>query len=288
MNSTSFSDLRNCLIQLKEEAGLVALKTGTEIEDMGFEEIAYLRKLSRNIIPLYVKIGGAEARNDIRSLSELKVDALIAPMIESPYALQKFFISLREVLNPNDYKRIQKAINIETITAVEKLEEILQLPEAGELDQITAARTDLSGSMAAFINSTHLMNKNNENKNIKISFSPNDDAVLTNCKLIVSEAQKHKIRTSVGGKIEPASLEAILTYIKPDLLNSRHMVLSTQVLAEGFPENSHSLLIQNLQFECFLYSNLAQVFPMKKTYYSQRGRILQERILTPLFSLQKK
>ena len=39
---------------------------------------------------LNVKIGGCEARNDIFFCSNLKVDSIVAPMVESSYALKKF------------------------------------------------------------------------------------------------------------------------------------------------------------------------------------------------------
>ena len=99
---SSLSMLRERLLQLKEKSALIAFKTGTEVEDMGFDEIAFLRELSKKILPLHVKIGGAEARNDIRELSSLEVDCLIAPMIESPYALKNYIQTLKDILKTEE------------------------------------------------------------------------------------------------------------------------------------------------------------------------------------------
>lgn len=84
MQTPSFQQLRDRLKELRDAGGLTALKTGTEVEDMSFEEIRLLRALSDRIVPLFVKIGGPEARNDMRELARAGVDGLIAPMIESP------------------------------------------------------------------------------------------------------------------------------------------------------------------------------------------------------------
>ena len=58
--------LRKKLWYLRDSYGIVGVKGGTEVEDMSFEELAILRELSKDIVPMMVKIGGPEARNDIR------------------------------------------------------------------------------------------------------------------------------------------------------------------------------------------------------------------------------
>ncbi len=117
----SYLELRERLQELKLKAGLKALKSGTEIEDMDFEELSVMRRLSQGILPFYVKIGGPEARNDIRALAQLEVDAMIAPMIESPYALRKFIESLEALLPEKYYKTLLKMINVESAAAIEQL-----------------------------------------------------------------------------------------------------------------------------------------------------------------------
>ena len=270
MNAPSFSNLRLKLHNLKEDAALQALKTGTEIEDMNFEEIAFLRGLTKDIVPLYVKIGGPEARNDIRELIHIGVDALIAPMIESVYALQKFIQSLQELLEPAQYRSIKKGINIETIDAFHKLDEILSAAQTYELDQITAARSDLSASMQSA--------KRGEREGEQKEFSANDAEVIANCALIVKGAQEYGIQTSVGGQIEPLSITELLRYVQPDFVNSRHMLLCSRALQEHPRLTSSEIIIQNLSFECSLYSHLMELFPAKKEHYKKRILALTRRM----------
>jgi hypothetical protein len=65
--------LKTMLDALFRKHGLVGLKGGTEVEDMTFEEICYLKKLGEPDLPLIVKIGGPEARNDIRMLKSIAI-----------------------------------------------------------------------------------------------------------------------------------------------------------------------------------------------------------------------
>ena len=69
-NPEIIAELRRRLLGLQQNNVVVALKTGTEVEDMDFAEIALMREVSRdngrNFMPLVVKIGGPEARRDIR------------------------------------------------------------------------------------------------------------------------------------------------------------------------------------------------------------------------------
>ena len=64
-------ELREWLMTMKSKLGVVRLKGGTEVEDMTFAEIAFMKELSRDIVPVTVKIGGPEARNDMRAMKKI-------------------------------------------------------------------------------------------------------------------------------------------------------------------------------------------------------------------------
>ena len=267
--TSSFLTLRSQLERLHKHYGLCALKSGTEVEDMSFEEIAFLKNLSTGIVPLYVKISGPEARNDVRELMHLGVDGLIAPMIESPYALQKFIETLKTLLSPDTYKKLVKGINIETITALQKLDDILALPETREINQITAARSDLSASME--------MEMGNE-------LSASDPQVITNCRHIMQRAKEYDIAISVGGQLTPSVAPHLIEEIQPKFLNSRHMVLDVQ----GFQEKQANpteeappivlAVMENLQFENRLYQLMGEHFALKSEHYEKRIAVLEERL----------
>ena len=253
MNNNALNSLRNTLGSLAETGGLAALKTGTEVEDMCFSDISIMKELSRDILPLYVKIGGPEARNDMRELHLLGVDGIIAPMIESAYGLKNFIISMKQVLGPIGYERMEKGINMETITCFTNMNSILASPYARELDQITAARTDLSGSM---------------------DLAPDNERVLEICSVMIARARENDLRTSVGGAIHPGIIRKIIESVNPDTINTRHMVMNCKAL-EKAPEE---MVVRNLQFEVDFYEYLATLPGIRQKLNSDRASVIRKRI----------
>lgn len=245
--------LRFFLQELKNNHGLVALKTGTEVEDMSFAEISMLRRITAGLLPLHVKIGGPEARNDIRNLLHIQVDGIIAPMIESAYALKNFVGTLKELCSEDQYSKLEKGINLETVTAFQNMDSILTSPARKELNQVTAARTDLSGSMER---------------------SPDDAEVLEACALIVARCQEYELRTSVGGAIHPGIIETLVNRIAPDTINTRHMVISRSALRE----DATGHLLAALEFELELYRYLATIPGMRQAAYANRVQLLSTRM----------
>ncbi|MBI39451.1 MAG: aldolase [Leptospiraceae bacterium] len=245
--------LRATLHRLKDSHGLVAIKTGTEVEDMSFSEISMLRRITDQLLPLHVKIGGPEARNDIRNLLQIGVDGIIAPMIESSYALKNFIQTLRELCTADQYASLEKGINLETVTAFQNMDAILTSPARKELRQVTAARTDLSGSMDR---------------------SPDDPEVLEACSLIVARCQEYELRTSVGGAVHPGIIETLVHRIAPDTINTRHMVISRAALRE----DATGHLTRCLEFELELYRYLATIPGIRQEAYSNRVQLLSARM----------
>lgn len=241
------------LKQLKDY-GLFALKTGTEVEDMNFEEILFLRNISKGIVPLHVKIGGPEARNDMRFLLEIQTDCIIAPMVESPYALKNFIKTLLEIQEQHKIE-CKAGINIETMTGYMQLDAILNSEFAQKLYQITAARTDLSGSM---------------------DLEPDHPRVIEICKEILMACKKKKILTSVGGAIQPTIIRTLLEDLNSDFINTRHMVIKREILKND-PED---ILKKHLEFEVYLYEYLSNTKnPIRKMIHKKRYQILKERLL---------
>lgn len=234
---------------------IVAIKTGTETEDMGEEEIRTLCKLIEGKVPVYVKIGGPEARNDMRICERLAVNGIAAPMIESEYGLRNFIQSLKNVVNPIYYVGIRKSINLETITAYRNLMEIMDSPFIQELDSITAARSDLSSSM-----------------NLK----PDDKEVTKVTAKIVKIAKEAGLKTSVGGTITKKNFSRIVEEIQPHYINSRHVMVEISKIPRNMSgeEVAEAMLLLELE----IYDRFKKMFPEKSFLYKNRIETNQERI----------
>lgn len=256
MNTISIPFLREQLDLLSRKFGLSALKTGTEVEDMSFEEISFLTGITRDIVPLFVKIGGPEARNDIRALAKIEVEGIVAPMVESAYALRKFVETIHDILPKYYRKNLMLGVNLETAQGLANLNEIINRPEASEIQRFTAARTDLSGSM---------------------DLPPDHPNVSAACKIIVENAREKGKETSVGGAIRSSSISMILKDIDPDQINTRHMVMESKVLSQD-PE---LVLRKNLEFEILLYESMANVATEKSDSYKRRAAVIRTRLEKP-------
>lgn len=246
--------LRKTLIQMKENYAFLSLKTGTETEDMGEKEIRLLQRIADGILPLTVKIGGPEARNDIRICQSIGVSGISAPMIESEYAFRNFMGTLKNLLSKAEFDNLHKAINLETITGYRNLLDIFDSKVFSDLDQVTAARSDLSASMDK---------------------KPDDPEVTRISKKIVQEAKSRGKKTSVGGTITKTNFELIANEIEPNFINSRHVMVDTKRAMEvGASDIAECMLV----FEMDLYDFFSKQFPEKGYYYRNRVEINRERI----------
>ena len=78
-------------IKILKKLNVVAVKQSLEDEGASFDDLKIMRSITKKVgLKLNVKIGGCEAKNDIYFCEKLNVNALVAPMVESDYALRKF------------------------------------------------------------------------------------------------------------------------------------------------------------------------------------------------------
>ncbi|MBW0432044.1 aldolase/citrate lyase family protein [Leptospira yasudae] len=247
-------ELRRTLVSLTDQYPICGLKGGTETEDMDADEIRILHLAAKDLVPVTVKIGGPEARTDIRMLVKEEIEGICAPMIESSYALKNFIQTLKSMLTPVNYGKVSKSINLETITGYKNLMEIADSRSFEDLDQVTAARSDLSASMGMI---------------------PDDEEVMRVTKNIVYLSRERGKRTSVGGTITKSNFRKVAEVIGPDLINSRHVVVNT---SEALKKNPEEVAEAMLFFEIELYDLFSVLKPEKAFSYKNRMETNRERI----------
>lgn len=145
MNNTErkMLDILKCL---KEEHDIVAIKAEFEAEGSRTDELVMLNEIIfRADMKLYVKIGGCEAVRDLDQCRMLGASGIMAPMIESPFAMQKFVGAANKVYGDH-VKDVEWIINAETKTCHQNLDAILE-GGRGFLDTVSIGRVDLSSSM---------------------------------------------------------------------------------------------------------------------------------------------
>ena len=136
--------MNNLINQLKilKKLGVVAVKQSLEDEGASYDDLLIMRELTnRSKLKLDIKIGGCEAKNDINFCKKIIVDGIVAPMVESDYALTKFIQVLRNNTRQNLY------VNFESIQAFKNLNKILKNPNFKKLKGVVIGRSDLVGSI---------------------------------------------------------------------------------------------------------------------------------------------
>lgn len=122
--------------------GVSGIKQSLEDEGASFAEIMQMRSLTKKVgLDLNVKIGGCEAKNDIFFCKKIGVDGIVAPMVESKYALNKFI----QVAGYNRNNFL--FVNLESKLAFKNLKEIMNSKNFNILKGVIVGRSDLAGSM---------------------------------------------------------------------------------------------------------------------------------------------
>lgn len=192
-----FDQIEKSLIKIKKKYKLVAIKQSFEDEGVSRDVVNLIRNITyKNKINHNIKIGGCEAKSDMNYCEEIQCDGIVAPMIETDFALKKFIQSSQNIKINSYY------VNIETITAAKNIKSILLQDKKKILTGITIGRSDFTSSMGLskkLVNSTEVFNE--IYKVLKI-------------------AKSFKYRTTVGGNLSIESKKFINDLYKKNLIDN--------------------------------------------------------------------
>lgn len=133
-------NLKLILNDLKE-MGCTGIKISFEDEGAQLNEMMTMRYLTAVVgLELSIKVGGCEAKRDIKECIHLQSDTIVAPMIESSFALKKYMDSIQSCKYTG-----KKSFNLETITGYHQFNDYL--PLLHNFNSITIGRVDFASSM---------------------------------------------------------------------------------------------------------------------------------------------
>lgn len=136
-------DILKCL---RDEHNVLAIKAEFEAEGSRTDELVMLNEvIFRADMKLYIKIGGCEAVSDLDRCRLLGASGIMAPMIESPFAMSKFVSAAKKVYG-TEVNDIEWIINAETKTCYSCLDNILEVGR-NFIKTVSIGRVDLSASM---------------------------------------------------------------------------------------------------------------------------------------------
>lgn len=189
MNSLEVKML-NILKYLKCENKYLSVKVDFEAEGTRICELASILKIVFGAgAELTIKIGGCEAILDINLAKIFGANTIVAPMVESGFALKKFKDAAKAIYKEH-VEEVSWVANAETITCFNNLDDILGCG-VNFLNGITIGRVDLCCSMGF------------ERKDI-------DSAEVFNiCRGIAEKVKQSGFMLSVGGGLGANSFEVI-------------------------------------------------------------------------------
>src|SRR5665811_1546516 len=138
--------MMDLLKDLKVKHGVTAVKAEFEAEASRINEVMRLKDIAGRVgLDLVLKIGGAEAITDMFEAQHIGTSLLIAPMIESSYALSKYLEAVEKYFPKELREKMHFGVNVETKLAYENFQEMLKEKKIKLIDTITVGRVDLTG-----------------------------------------------------------------------------------------------------------------------------------------------
>lgn len=148
MNKTE-RQMTDILTLGREKYGVVSVKAEFEAEGTRIDELMRLVDISRAAgLPLTVKVGGCEAIRDLLESKQIGVRYIVAPMVETAYALTKYVAAKNLIFDAEEQQDTDFLYNLETITGFNNLEEMLGVAtQTGGVNGVVFGRVDFAGSM---------------------------------------------------------------------------------------------------------------------------------------------
>ena len=129
-------------------AEFFGLKAEFEAEGARFDDlVAYSNIAHASGVPLVIKIGGCEAVSDLFNARLLGAAKIVAPMIESPFALRKFAGAVANVYGQDRSEWPELFFNIETDRSARESDRLLSAARDLAIDGVVVGRGDLAESM---------------------------------------------------------------------------------------------------------------------------------------------
>ena len=202
MNALEY-EMIEVLKSLKNDYGVFEIKAEFEAEGSRMEEMMRLKDITAYVgLPIVLKIGGVEAVTDVYNALSIGVKGIIAPMVETPFALSKFLALIKNMIAEDNAKDIEFVFNLETITAYKNIDLMFKLPDIFRLSGITVGRVDLVGSMGL------------SRDDINVS-----DDVFNICRETLVKAKRIGLKTGMGGGISTKAIPPIIRLGQEGLLD---------------------------------------------------------------------
>ncbi len=215
MNKTE-SLMLDMLKKGRDHHGVVAVKAEFEAEGTRPDELLRLLELARRAdLKVALKIGGCEAVSDLLASRLYGIDYIIAPMVETPYALSKF-ADARDKVYGKGQTDTQFLFNLETQATLQALDAMLPIARE-RLDGVVFGRVDFTLSRGLPRNAIN-------------------EPQITQAVLQAAEAcKRHDLELVVGGSVSAEAREALraIRAVRLDRFETRKVIFDGSAADAG-------------------------------------------------------
>jgi hypothetical protein len=228
----------------RDHYGWVAVKAEFEAEGTRLDELLRLIEIARKAdLKVALKIGGCEALMDLYTAKQVGADFVIAPMIESSYALSKFIAAVSKAYSEFEVGDTDFLWNIETGLAFKNLDSMVQVAtQSRVLKGIVFGRNDYCGSIG------------------QDSSFVNHESITADGVKMAQKCRESDLDLVVGGGVSIDSIPALneLDRFRLTRFETRKVIFSSEALKI---EKLEEGMILALKFELMWLTN-------KRDYYS--------------------
>jgi hypothetical protein len=231
----------------KKEYGYLGVKAEFEAEGTRIDELLRLIEMSRKAgLNIGIKIGGCEAIRDLLEAKQIGVDYIIAPMIETPYALSKYVEAKNKVYSQFERNQTKFLFNVETQTAYNNIHEMMKQATVKDgVDGVVFGRVD------------YTLSKGMGRDQII------DDIITDECCDIAKICKENGLEIVVGGGVASESIPGLqkIKNIHLSRFETRKIIFSASALETS---NIEHALKSAVHFELLWLKN-------KRAYYNGIG-----------------
>lgn len=229
------------LVQGRDEFGVVAVKAEFEAEGTRPDELQRLLHIAHYAnVKVALKIGGCEAVSDLLASKIYGASHIIAPMVETPYALQKY-IEAKDKTHGDNPEGVKFLFNLETQTTLENLDSMIPIARPG-VDGIVFGRVDFTLSRGMARNAI------------------NDPAITEAVLRVATACRDNDLELVVGGSVAAEAVPALrrIRNVRLDRFETRKVVFDGSALESGRIEDG---ILNAVGFEAAWLKN-------KRNYYA--------------------
>lgn len=243
MNDTE-RKMVDLLIDLRENYYFHGVKAEFEHEGARIEELMRLKEITMLAgLEITLKIGGCEAGTDLRMAKDIGVRTIVAPMVESSFAMQKFLSAVDDIYTSEELKKVRLLINIESVVGAQQFDSMLALSEFDRLSGVAIGRGDLTMSLG----------------NVRTDID--NDQVFSICNHIFTETKrKHPDYECIVGAIYGESSFTFMERFAPGLVDGYERRKAMFNTAPGWERTRSEGFYKGLLFEKLWCANRSRYY----------------------------